>query len=104
VNSDSDRIIEHKHKATGCKQRLYVSIHRCTDDVLRYEKKQGRDYVARGLVASLTFTIIWYKRPILADICPLQLPLETLLSTNLRRYVTKICACSVDNSQINSLN
>jgi len=32
VKSDSDRIIEHKHKATGCKQRLYVSIHRCTDD------------------------------------------------------------------------
>jgi len=56
VKSDSDRIIEHKHKATGCKQRLYVSIQRCTDDVLRYEKKQGRDYVARGLVASLTFT------------------------------------------------
>jgi len=32
VKSDSDRIIEHKHKVTGCKQRLYVSIQRCTDD------------------------------------------------------------------------
>ena len=56
MKSNSARIVNDKHKATGCKQRLYVSIQRRTVDVLRYEKKQGKDYVARGLVASFTFT------------------------------------------------
>jgi len=56
VKCDSKRLVEHKQKATGCQQRTYVSIQRRTVDVLCYEKKQGKDFVASGLVATITFT------------------------------------------------
>ena len=56
VKCDSKRLVDHKHKATGCKQWAYVSIQRHTVNVLRCEKKQGKDFVASGLVATIIFT------------------------------------------------
>lgn len=55
-SSDSVHLTVHKHKATGCRQRLYVSIKRPTAGVLRHESRSGIDFVARGLVTTLTFT------------------------------------------------
>jgi hypothetical protein len=36
VKSSSASLIENKHKATGCSQRLYVSIQRSTENVRKF--------------------------------------------------------------------
>jgi len=56
VKSDSAKQLLHKHKATGCKQRLFVTIQRETPSVKRCEQKKGENYVARGLVATFSFS------------------------------------------------
>jgi hypothetical protein len=41
VKSSNNRLVEHNHKATGCLQRLYVSIRQATIGVIKGESKKG---------------------------------------------------------------